>query len=91
MSKQSFLKLGFILTGLFFLLQNTFAQEDSLVENYNAETLWYLQKETWMVGLILFIIIISGFFYRTSKVSKRNFKNKDAETPEASASDKKLD
>ena len=64
------IRAGILIAGSM-LWQNSFAQADSLVENHNPESLWYLQKETWFVGAMLLVIILIGFFYRASKFKRK--------------------
>ncbi len=65
------LKFGLFSFLLFSAFNKTYAQEDSLIQNYNPETLWYLQKETWITGAILISIFIIGAFYRIGKARKK--------------------
>ena len=69
-NKYTNIKAGILIAGSL-CWQNSFSQVDSLVENHNPETLWYLQKETWIVGAMLFVIILIGFFYRASKFKRK--------------------
>ncbi len=85
MKNRLFLKSVILYLFTFSLLLNSFAQADSLVENHNAETLWYLQKETWMAGLILLVIILGGFFFRLSKYKKSTSKTIIKETTETTS------
>ncbi len=70
-TRKSLLKFGIFSFLLFSALNKTYAQEDSLVQNYYPETLWYLQKETWITGAILISTFIIGVLYRMGKARKK--------------------
>ena len=71
LNKQQHKKTATLFITSILFLQKGFAQADSLVQNHNSETLWYLQKDTWLVGSLFFVIVLAGIFYRASKI-KRN-------------------
>ena len=73
LNKFTNIKAGILFAGSI-LWQSSFAQVDSLVENYKPEALWYLQKETWFIGVMLCLVILIGFFYRASKFKKNTSK-----------------